>query len=73
MTKNIPTHPASYAGAVASNGVASSKFEGLEPTINMTTGSVGQLVASANYFPRALISRHKIVNADFNWVPNNSE
>ena len=69
MTKNIPTHPASYAGAVAANGVSSSKFEGLEPTIDAN----GALTVSANYFPRALISRHKIVNADFNWAPNNSQ
>lgn len=27
------------------------------------------LVATTNYFPRAIISRHKIINADFSYVP----
>lgn len=31
--------------------------------------NAGVLTPSTYYFPRACISRHKIVNADFNFVP----
>jgi hypothetical protein len=49
-------------------------FEGLEYQVtgvnNAANGATnGTLIATTNYFPRAIISRHKIINADFNYVP----
>ena len=73
FNKNTPTHPMSYNSTAANsiNGVANSRFEGLEPTVGPVGGTVnnGVLAATTNYFPRACIDRTKIVNADFNFVP----
>jgi hypothetical protein len=45
-------------------------MEGFECSVNQTTGALTAMTnLGANvgvYFPRAIISRHKIVNADFN-------
>lgn len=73
FNKNIPTHPMSYAATQVSNGVSSSRFEGLEPTVSAGLGAnVGALAATTYFFPRSCIDRSKIVNADFNFVPYNA-
>jgi len=72
FSKNLPTHPLCSAVATVANmgGVASSPFEGFECSVDPAAGvllpvqNLGGNVAS--YFPRAIISRHKIINADFN-------
>ena len=63
----MPTHPVSSANIAAGlvNGSTSAITEGLECSVAATTGT---LTATANFFPRAIISRHKIINPDFNPV-----
>ena len=61
----MPTHPVSsnYLAAGVVNGTTSAITEGLECTVTATSGA---LATTANFFPRAIISRHKIINPDFN-------
>ena len=54
--KNIANHP--YSGVTT----ALSKQEGVEQSVNTTTGA---LTATNLYYPRALVSRHKVLNTDF--------
>jgi hypothetical protein len=60
----MPTHPLCSAGITNTTtigGISSSMFEGRECTV-----SEGALTITGNYFPRSIISRHKIINPDFN-------
>ena len=54
-------------GAV--NGNTSAITEGLECSISpldtTTAANSGVMTPTANFFPRAIISRHKIINPDF--------
>jgi len=59
VTKNIPTHPYSTTAIGTAN---LSKFEGFE---NSVVPATGVTTATTSYFPRAIIDRSKIVNADF--------
>ncbi len=65
--KVIPSHPVanSLVNTVGAPNTAgnTSKFEGFEYSVsNYGTGALTQ---TANYFPRALVSRHKVLNNDF--------
>jgi hypothetical protein len=60
LTKLIPTHP--FSPSIGNAAANNSKFEGLEQSVNPTTGA---LTNTDNYFPRAIIDRSKIINSDF--------
>ena len=57
------------AGVADIGTVASSKLEGLERSVVPSTGVLTPMVnpngGAGYYFPRAIISRHKVLNADF--------
>ena len=54
--KTIANHP--FSGVTTDL----SKQEGIEQLVNTTTGA---LTATGLYYPRALVSRHKVLNTDF--------
>lgn len=64
VQKSIPTHPYNTTTGTSTPVVASSKMEGLDyPITNYSTGAVS--TTAAGYFPRAIVSRHKIINQDY--------